>query len=200
MYILYLYTRIRLDEADPKVPRTDQIFYQTKQYHHATFGYEIPVNKDGDYVLILKFCEVYFSSPGMKVFVVTLNGVHTIVSDLDIFSKVGKGVAHDERISFTGYRDNPKVNAIYVARWSATDVPQLPSLASDEKDEEEATQKGKKHLIFVIHQVHAFLILIKRRIRFTRAKNGCERQSQGLQPFSSGVPNQPTNMMQHAMQ
>ncbi|GFT13518.1 zinc finger protein 271 [Trichonephila clavipes] len=28
----------------------------------------------------------------------------------------------------------------------------------------------------------------------------CERQSQGLQPFSSGVPNQPTNMMQHAMQ
>ncbi|GFX81747.1 malectin-B [Trichonephila clavipes] len=44
-----------------------------------------------------------------------------------------------------GYRDNPKVNAIYVARGSTTDVPQLPSLASDEKDEEEeeATQEKK---------------------------------------------------------
>ncbi|GFX81751.1 malectin [Trichonephila clavipes] len=84
-----------------RVPRTDQILYQTERYHHATFGYEIPVNKDGDYVLVLKFCEVYFSSPGMKVFDVTLNGVHTIVSDLDIFAKVGKGVAHDEHVPFT---------------------------------------------------------------------------------------------------
>lgn len=50
-----------------RVPRTDQILYQTERYHHATFGYEIPVNKDGNYVLVLKFCEVYFSSPGMKV-------------------------------------------------------------------------------------------------------------------------------------
>ncbi|GFQ70527.1 malectin-A [Trichonephila clavata] len=153
-----------------RVPRTDQVLYQTERYHHATFGYEIPVNKDGDYVLVLKFCEVYFSSPGMKVFDVTLNGVHTVVSDLDIFAKVGKGVAHDEHIPFIvkgnklivneeesehdgkirvefikGYRDNPKVNAIYVARGSTTDVPQLPSLASDEKDEEEeeTTQEKK---------------------------------------------------------
>lgn len=27
--------------------------------------------------------------------------MHTVVSDLDIFAKVGKGVAHDERIPFT---------------------------------------------------------------------------------------------------
>lgn len=50
-----------------RVSRTDQVLYQTERYHHATFGYEIPVNKDGDYVLVLKFCEVYFASPGMKV-------------------------------------------------------------------------------------------------------------------------------------
>lgn len=50
-----------------RVPRADQILYQTERYHHATFGYEIPVNQDGDYVLGIKFCEVYFSSPGMKV-------------------------------------------------------------------------------------------------------------------------------------
>ncbi|KFM75936.1 Malectin, partial [Stegodyphus mimosarum] len=152
-----------------RVPRTDQILYQTERYHHATFGYEIPVNRDGDYVLVLKFCEVYFASPGMKVFDVTLNGVHTVVSDLDIFAKVGKGVAHDEHIPFTvkgnklivneeesehdgkirvefikGYRDNPKINAIYVVRGTLADVPELPSLAPDEKEEEEDVQVEKK--------------------------------------------------------
>jgi hypothetical protein len=76
------------------------------------------------------------------VFDVTLNGVHTIVSYLDIFEKVGKAVAHDEYIPFRvtkgkilvndeeselvgkkirvefikGNQDNPKVNAIYVMK------------------------------------------------------------------------------------
>ena len=43
------------------------------------------------------FIKLLFS----QVFDVTLNRVHTIVSDLDIFAKVGKGVAHDEHIPFT---------------------------------------------------------------------------------------------------
>ncbi|XP_054714248.1 malectin-A-like [Uloborus diversus] len=148
-----------------RVPKTDQILYQTERYHMATFGYEIPVNRDGHYVLVLKFCEVYFASPGMKVFDVTLNGVHTVVSDLDIFAKVGKGVAHDEYIPFAvtgnklvvneeesehdgkirvefikGYRDNPKINAIYVIRGTLTDVPTLPSLTPDDKEEEEGEE------------------------------------------------------------
>lgn len=154
-----------------RVPRSDQILYQTERYHHMTFGYEIPVNKDGDYVLILKFCEVYFSSPGMKVFDVLLNGIHMIVSDLDIFAKVGKGVAHDEYIPFQikgnklsvngeesnhdgkikvefikGYRDNPKINAIYVMRGTLNDVPQLPPLSQGEEkeEEEEELQTEKK--------------------------------------------------------
>ena len=76
------------------------------------------------------------------MFDVTLNGVHTIVSYLDIFEKVGKAVAHDEYIPFRvtkgkilvndeeselvgkkirvefikGNQDNPKVNAIYVMK------------------------------------------------------------------------------------
>lgn len=48
-------------------PKSDHILYQTERYHTATFGYDIPVNKDGDYVLVLKFSEVYFDSPGRKV-------------------------------------------------------------------------------------------------------------------------------------
>lgn len=83
-----------------RVPPNDYILYQTERYHTNTFGYDIPVNSDGDYVLVLKFCEVYFNAPDQKVFDVVLNGDHTIVADLDIFEKVGRGVAHDEYVLF----------------------------------------------------------------------------------------------------
>lgn len=83
-----------------RVPSNDNILYQTERYHTNTFGYDIPLNTDGEYVLVLKFCEVYFNAPDQKVFDVVLNGDHTIVSDLDIFEKVGKGVAHDEYVPF----------------------------------------------------------------------------------------------------
>ena len=50
-----------------RVSDLDAVLYQTERYHHANFGYDIPITEDGDYVLVLKFCEVYFNSPGMKV-------------------------------------------------------------------------------------------------------------------------------------
>lgn len=50
---------------------------------------------------VLKFSEVYFSNAGAKVFDVVLNNDHSIVSDLDIYAMVGKGVAYDEVIPFS---------------------------------------------------------------------------------------------------
>ena len=50
-----------------RIGNMDQILYQTERYHHNTFGYDIPISQDGNYVMILKFCEVYFNSPNMKV-------------------------------------------------------------------------------------------------------------------------------------
>lgn len=44
-----------------------QVLYQTERYHHSTFGYEIPLKGDGEYVLVLKFSEVYFNAPDQKV-------------------------------------------------------------------------------------------------------------------------------------
>ncbi|KAF6206556.1 hypothetical protein GE061_017790 [Apolygus lucorum] len=143
-----------------RVPPSDQILYQTERYHHNTFGYDIPIDHDGPYVMVLKFCEVYFNAPNMKVFDVVLNGDHTIVADLDIYDRVGRGVAHDEYIPFTvingrlyynqeesdirggkirvefikGYRDNPKVNGIYVMRGGLEDVPKLPPLPTENED------------------------------------------------------------------
>lgn len=51
-------------------------------------------------MLVLKFSEVYFNEPNQKVFDVVLNKEHVIVSDLDLFAKVGRGVAYDEVVPF----------------------------------------------------------------------------------------------------
>nr|CAG4644049.1 EOG090X081J [Lepidurus arcticus] len=150
-----------------RIPQADGILYQTERYHTSTFGYDIPITQDGDYVLVLKFCEVYFTAPNMKVFDVVLNGVHTIVSYLDIFEKVGRGIAYDEYIPFRvqkgkvmvnneesdlankkirvefikGYRDNPKVNAIFVMKGKLEDVPKLPPMPSDEEEIDDIPNK-----------------------------------------------------------
>lgn len=142
-----------------RIPPEDHILYQTERYHTNTFGYDIPITSDGDYVLVLKFCEVYFNAPNQKVFDVVLNGEHMIVSDLDIFDKVGRGFAHDEYIPFRvnkgrmiyneeesdirggkirvefikGNKDNPKINAIYVVKSRLEDVPKLPPIQMEQE-------------------------------------------------------------------
>lgn len=50
-----------------RVNPQDQILYQTERYHMSNFGYEVPLKGNGDYVLVLKFCEVWFTSPNKKV-------------------------------------------------------------------------------------------------------------------------------------
>lgn len=137
---------------------SDEIIYQTERYHTSTFGYEIALAGDGDYVLVLKFCEVYFNMVNAKVFDIVLNGDHGVLSDLDIFSQVGKGTAHDEYIYFSvsrnrlyykeeeseirggkvriefikGYRDNPKVNGIVLIKGTdVNNIPKLPPLTTE---------------------------------------------------------------------
>ena len=41
-----------------RVSGQDQILYQTERYHTSTFGYDMPVRGNGNYLLILKFSEV----------------------------------------------------------------------------------------------------------------------------------------------
>ncbi|XP_051165465.1 malectin-A [Leptopilina boulardi] len=156
-----------------RIHPNDHILYQTERYHHSTFGYDIPVSDDGDYVMILKFSEVYFNSPNMKVFDIVLNGDHTVVTDLDIFEKVGRGIAHDEYVPFTiqngklyynddesdivsgkirvefikGYRDNPKINAIAVIKGSLDDVPQLGPIPQDSEEDEELQDEEEESVV-----------------------------------------------------
>lgn len=50
-----------------RVPRDDMILYQTERYDLQKFSYEIDLPDDGDYVLWMKFAEVWFHAPNMKV-------------------------------------------------------------------------------------------------------------------------------------
>ncbi|XP_055354917.1 malectin-B-like [Paramacrobiotus metropolitanus] len=151
----------------------DFILYQTERYAEQTFGYDIPIpktHKQTNFVLVLKFAEVYFNQPQMKVFDVLLNGEHLVVDGLDIFERAGgRAAAFDVHIPFriTGNKlllthtaeesdysgtlrldfvktsqDNPKCNAFYVARGSLEDIPRYEPPARREEEEEEGAAPG----------------------------------------------------------
>lgn len=140
-----------------RVKADDDILFRTERYHTSNFGYTIPLTGDGNYLLVLKFCEVYFNAPNMKVFDVILNKKHTIVKDLDIFDETGRGTAYEEYIYFyvknnqltvnneksdvknnkvyvefiKGRKDNPKINAIVLAKGNLNDFPKLPPMYAE---------------------------------------------------------------------
>lgn len=54
---------LQIDRAPP----ADHILYQTERYHVVDFGYTVPIKDEGEFVLVLKFCEVYFRGSKLKV-------------------------------------------------------------------------------------------------------------------------------------
>ena len=102
----------------------------------------------------------------MKVFDVVLNGDLTVNSDLDVFEKVGRGVAHDEYVEFSvennkiiyqgeeseisagkirvefikSYRDNPKINAVIMIKGTMADWRKLPPLRVEPEEDELAEE------------------------------------------------------------
>lgn len=145
------------------------VVYQTERYALDTFEYEIPLSSPGDYVLILKFSEVYFNAEGEKVFHIKI-GNKTVVHSLDIYKKVGRSAAYDEFIELqvrdgklfhggqevsegwngttlkvqfvkTG-RDNPKVNGIVLVQGGLKDTNylEMKSLLEQRQKAEEANR------------------------------------------------------------
>jgi len=153
---------LQIDRAAP----ADQVLYQTERYHVADFGYTIPIKDEDDFVLVLKFCEVYFRGSKLKVFDVRLNHQHMVIKDLDIYDRVGYGIAHDEYIPFSlkngqlkfgphsspfpgtlyvefvkTHYDNPKVNAIAIFKGKVEDVPRLQPLEQHPEEEHERREE-----------------------------------------------------------
>ena len=50
-----------------RVHPEDMILYQTERYHTTSFSYDIPIEVEGEFILITKFAEVYFTHPNGKV-------------------------------------------------------------------------------------------------------------------------------------
>ena len=128
----------------------DKEIYQTERWSTKDLVYNIPLKKEGKYVLVLKFSEVYFNNKNEKVFDFKF-GDETILENIDIYSKVGKNNAYDEFIEFelknkqiyvegkqlkNAYDednktiqitfvkkdiDNPKVNALLIIRGTLKD-------------------------------------------------------------------------------
>ncbi|XP_068140100.1 malectin-A [Drosophila tropicalis] len=142
-----------------RVQEQDEVLYRTERYHTTTFGYDFPADGDGDYALIMKFCEVYFDAPNRKVFDVLLNRKHTVVKQLDIYDQVGRGSAHDEIVYFKisngrlhyegetsdvrngklrldfikGALDNPKINAFALLKGDISQVARLHGTEASER-------------------------------------------------------------------
>ncbi|CAG9314789.1 unnamed protein product [Blepharisma stoltei] len=152
----------------------DTEIYQTERYDEQDFTYTVPIKEEGNYVLILRFSEVYFSYPDAKIFHVRIGDTY-IVKQLDIFSKVGKAAAYDEFIEFTyeagklkikekvvqggisngkmtitfekGPKDNPKINAIVLVKGGLEDTHQFEqnqALARIQKERIAAQQQARE--------------------------------------------------------
>lgn len=93
----------------------DQEIYQTERWSDKDLTYKLPLSQEGKYVLILKWSEVYFNSPNEKLFDIAI-GDTTVLSNVDVYTRVGKGTAYDEYIEFE-LRNNKvyiQVNLIFL--------------------------------------------------------------------------------------
>jgi hypothetical protein len=98
--------------------------YQTERYHGREFRYKFCV-PDGTYKVRLKFAEIWFTSPGRRVFDVAING-KTVLESFDIVARAGgpnraidtefrvAAVNNAIEIEFTPGVSNPKISAIEI--------------------------------------------------------------------------------------
>jgi Malectin domain len=99
----------------------DDVLYQSERF--GNFAYTIPV-PNGDYLVTLKFAEIYWTAAGRRLFDVLIEG-REVLPDLDLVAKVGPVTAYDVampvrvtdgvlNIQFLSNIDNAKVSAIVV--------------------------------------------------------------------------------------
>jgi len=102
---------------------TDPKLYQSERYGGFSYVFTVP---NGNYNVVLKFAEIYWSSAGQRIFNVAINGT-TVLSNFDIVAQAGAAFTALDKtfpvtvtngsiaIKFTnGSADLPKVSAIYI--------------------------------------------------------------------------------------
>jgi malectin (di-glucose binding ER protein) len=102
---------------------TDQTLYKSERYGAFSYKFTVP---NGSHTVTLKFAEIFYTSPGERIFSVAINGT-TVLSNFDIVAKAGAAdKAFDQTfpvnvtggtvtIQFiTGSVDLPKISAIQI--------------------------------------------------------------------------------------
>ncbi len=119
--------------TSPIAGTTDDAIYQTERFNsNGAFSYAFPVS-NGQYVVILHFAEIFFTTPGSRIFDVTLEGAK-VLDNFDIVKKAGAFSATTENFLVTvsdgtlnlslsslaidGGINSPKISAIEIQRTS----------------------------------------------------------------------------------
>jgi len=127
---------------------SDQALYQNSRYaENFTETFSVP---NGDYIVVLKFAELWANSVGRRVFDVSING-SKVLSDFDLYATAGPNRAVDEVfpvtvtvgqvvVSFAATANNATIGAIEIlpAQSSPITVVGLPpgctySVSADQK-------------------------------------------------------------------
>jgi hypothetical protein len=104
---------------------SDPTLYQYER--NGNFSYNIPV-ANGNYSVTLKFAETKWTSPGKRIFSVAIGG-QTVISNLDLYAKVGKNTAYDvvTPVSVTNGAININfISKVYRAKINAILVTAIP--------------------------------------------------------------------------
>ena len=118
---------------------TDPAVYQSERWGDFTYQFAVP---NGSYNVTLKFAEIYWSSPGQRVFNVAINGTQ-VLRNFDIVAAAGAPFTAIDKIfeatasggtitiQFTsGLADYPKISALEITNSSGISVQLNPSAIS----------------------------------------------------------------------
>src|SRR5216683_7088575 len=117
----------------------DPKLYQTERYGNSSYQFTVP---NGNYNVVLKFAEVYWTKTGQRLFNVSINGTQ-VLTNFDIVAAAGASLTAVDKtfpvtvtngqvtIQFTaGSVDLPKVSAIQIVSASGVFVQIAPTTAS----------------------------------------------------------------------
>ena len=118
---------------------SDPALYQTERYGSFSYQFTVP---NGNYNVLLKFAEIYWTSTGQRIFNVSINGTQ-VLTNFDIVASAGGAFRALDKafptavtgglitIQFsTGTADLPKISAIEITQSSAISVQISPSTAT----------------------------------------------------------------------
>lgn len=103
--------------------------YQSERY--GALSYEIPVTANGSYTVELHFAEIYQTTDGARSFSVALEG-NPVISDLDLFSKVGHDSAYTETFTNVAVSDG----SVSIALLAGVENPTIAGFAIYSNDGE----------------------------------------------------------------